>query len=290
MEELNLQTLIREYRQGGQGLDRIFERIATSVYRCPRHYGFDGEDDAAEALCHYRERVCGLAERYVDNGSSFEAYVTTSLRFLARTMRREQRKRREREMVCERSERFGLESRMEAASLPPIFDLVGSDEDCLAHPAREKPSVPELSAFKSRLVYLYLKCAWAADDEKTGRVAAAAGVPVDWLAAAAAQSLRSLEAERARFERLSLRRDRSWARMRLLEGRLRDEVEPAARKRIEDAIVRERLNWDRARQEIRAFKPVVPNSVVARILGIPKGTVDSGLYYLKKREGRRSGL
>ena len=67
-------------------------------------------------------------------------------------------------------------------------------------------------------------------------------------------------------------------------NRLRSEVEDDKRSRLQDSLGRERRCLESARREIRAFRPTVPNSVVARILGVPKGTVDSGLYYLKRRE------
>jgi hypothetical protein len=50
-------------------------------------------------------------------------------------------------------------------------------------------------------------------------------------------------------------------------------------------LERERARCAKAKEELGCLRIVVPNSVVARILGIPKGTVDSGLYYLRKHYG-----
>jgi hypothetical protein len=88
---------------------------------------------------------------------------------------------------------------------------------------------------------------------------------------------------------MSGRRNGSWCRLRFLETRLREELEQPRREKLSSALERERIRFERARSELRSFRPVVPNAVVARILGVPKGTVDSGLYYLKKRAGRIIG-
>ena len=112
---------------------------------------------------------------------------------------------------------------------------------------------------------------------------ASSGVDPAWLGAALVQARRSLESERCRYERMLAWRNGSWCRLRMLETRLRSEVDEERRSEIESGIERERGRLERARTEIAGFKPVVPNSVVARILGVPKGTVDSGLYYLKRR-------
>jgi hypothetical protein len=286
-----MQGLVSAYKDGRIGLDPIYDAIAVFIYAHPERYGFDGEDDAAEALWRYRKRIRGFAEHYVENGSTFDAYMATSMRFLAKTMRRENRKRRERELVCERFEGWQLELRDEEARFGGIAGLRLGPWSSPAEPPLHRPSSkPEVEAFRNRLVYLYLKCAWQADDERTTRIAASACVPPGWLAAAAAQCLRSLESERLRYERLVLRRDRSWSRVRLLENRLRFEFDASSRGRLLAARDREQGRLDRARTELKAFQPVVSNSVVARVLGVPKGTVDSGLYYLKKHQGGLPGL
>lgn len=280
MDRETMQALVLSYQENGEGLELIFDAMARLLLLEPKRFGFEGEDDAAEALFRYRRRLRSLPARYVDHGSSFEAYVVTSLRYLARTMRREGRRHREREIVCERSEGWELEVRSLSSGIPRLQDAEWT------MPRTRHPSASQRAAFKARLVYLYLKCAWEADDEKTARVASAAEVDSGWLCAAMAQALRSLEPERQRHERLVVRRDRSWGRIRLLEARLRDECDGEAKKRIEGSLERERRCLSRAREELRHFRPIVPNSVVARIIGVPKGTVDSGLYYLKRCEGR----
>jgi len=283
MADLRLHDLVMAYKAGKIDGESVFERIATEVYASPSRFGFDGEDDAADALCRFRRRIRSLPDRYQDMGAPFEAFLVTSLRFLARTMRRERKREREREYVCEVCEGWKAEA-MTADFGDSHEALPGPLPEPPPSSGRNEPTSLELAAFRTRLVFLYLKCAWEADDEKTRRIAVATGVPEDWLAAALAQALRALEAERCRHERLSRRRDRAWSRVCLLENRLRAEVEEEKRSRLQDSLARERRCLESAWRELRAFRPTVPNSIVARILGIPKGTVDSGLYYLKRRE------
>jgi hypothetical protein len=288
MAEESLNSLVSAYKKSGVGRDLILGRIAGKLYREPRRFGFEGEDDASEALYRYRRRILGLADRYVDLGPPFEVYLFSSLRFLARTVRRERKQAREREIVCERSERWDIESRgPSSVPLRPGGD--GPEIEGFSRSPVGGLSGPEAAALKKRIVFLYLKCAWEASDAATDKIAQAAGVPADWLAAASAQSLRFLEPERRRFEGLEARRDRSWARLCLLEERLHDEPEPSRRALLESAVRAERGRFDRACVELKAFRPIVPNSVVARILGVPKGTVDSGLYYLRMRQAGKDG-
>ncbi|HET7839709.1 MAG TPA: hypothetical protein VFL04_08110 [Rectinemataceae bacterium] len=275
-DQSGLQELVVEYRRSGRGKDAIMERIAAQIYADPCRFGFDGEDEAAEALLHYGHRIAALPDRFVDRGLPFEAYLATSLRFLSRTVRRNGRREAERRLVCERA----------LAECPTGEDQGGPDPPSpTALRAAGKMGAGKgkrALAFASRLVFLYLKCAWDADDASTRRVAEAAGVDLAWLSSATAQARRSLEDERARCERMTASRNRSWCRIRVLEARLMEETDLPRRIRLQASLERERSHFERAREELRLFRPVVPNSVVARILDVPKGTVDSGLYYLKK--------
>ncbi|MGO8694312.1 MAG: hypothetical protein ACLQMF_11660 [Rectinemataceae bacterium] len=135
----------------------------------------------------------------------------------------------------------------------------------------------------NRLVFLLLKCVWEANDLDVQRVADAAGVDPSWLGAVAAQARRALNAEFARFERMQSRRNTAWCRIGILQSHIDEEADPTKRQALKLKLGRERDRLDRALGEIRKFKPLVPNSIVARILGVPKGTVDSGIYYLRKQ-------
>lgn len=287
MPEPQLNDLIIAYRASGEGRDLIMERVAALVYGKYRKYGFDDEDDAADALLRYRGRIVKFVDRFEDRGLPFDACLAANLRFLARSVRRDRRRDNERESVCERavfSEQEGDEAEPEL-QLPPRAE-------CDRAPAKRRPRarggrIPrcpaEAAAYSSRLVFLAIKCAWEIEDEGIARVAASAGVGSDWLAAAVEQARRSLQSEHARVERLTQRRNASWTRIRLLEGRIAGEMDPYRRAQTAAAKEREEARYARVKEELGMLRTIVPNSVVARILGIPKGTVDSGLYYLRKR-------
>jgi hypothetical protein len=283
MPETDLNELVSAYRTNGEGRELIMEKVAALVYGAHRRYGFDDEDDAANALLKFHGRIARLVDRFEDRGLPFDAYLATSLRFLAKTARRERRRGAEREGVCER-----------AAFVDAAEDASAVAEGTARAVAGRRPRarggvIPrcqaEAAAYSSRLVFLAIKCAWEIDEEGVSRVAASAGVDGEWLAAAVEQARRSMASERSRVEALTERRNASWTRLRLLELRLAEETDPYKRAKLLSAKGREERRFANVREELGSLRTIVPNSVVARILGVPKGTVDSGLYYLRKRFG-----
>jgi hypothetical protein len=288
MPETQLNDLVAAYRSSGKGRDLIMEKVAALVYDRHRRFGFDDEDDAANALAKYHKRIGRFVDRFEDRGLPFDAYLATNLRFLARTVRRDRRRVFERESVCERASFADEESR--GAEAPELSDegeglRIAAGRRPRARGGRIPRCPAEEAAYSSRLVFLAVKCAWEIDEEGIARVAASAGVGRDWLAAAVEQARRALVSEACRVERLAERRNGSWTRLRLLEARLADETDHYRRARLASAKEREEGRYARAKAELGSLRTIVPNSVVARVLGIPKGTVDSGLYYLRKHYG-----
>jgi len=317
MAERSLHDLVVAYKSGVTEREAcreaIMERVASMIYRSHAAYGFDDEDAAADALLKYRDRLSKLVDRFQDRGLPFDAYLATSLRFLARTVRRDKRRDAERELICERAASDDSPASWQGAgeelmgedfdASPPAFEpgtcpplravsspalARGSSPSASKRRPRAKggclPRAASVAARSSRLVFLAVKCAWELDDESVARIADSAGVSPDWLAQAVGQARRSLEPERSRRERLVERRNSAWCRRRLLESRLEKETDPERRERMAFSLERESRRFRKAVDELAAMRPIVPNSVVARILGVPKGTVDSGLYYLRRRQ------
>jgi hypothetical protein len=296
MREKQLHDLVTAYKIDGKGREIILEKVADLVYSYYEKFGFDDEDDAATALFKYRNRIARLVDRFEDRGLPFDAYLAASLRYLAKTVRRERKMERDRELVCERAAdtRFGQDFpneslRAGSCARTEIMPAFGERGQGKRRPRARggflRYGASEAAAYSSRLVYLAVKCAWEMDEECVRRVAASAGVDCEWLAAAVEQARRSLEAERSRVGLLEERRNASWCRQRLLEARIAAEPEPYRHSRLETSLAREKGRYARVREELDNQRILVPNSVVARILGVPKGTVDSGLYYLRKHFG-----
>ena len=106
----SLNELVADYKQYGGDRSAIVEEIAQRVYREPRRYGFHGLEEAADAVYQFRARLEKMIDRYVDMGPPFEAYLSRSLSYMAKSIHRQQQECRLRFSVCERSERLSFET------------------------------------------------------------------------------------------------------------------------------------------------------------------------------------
>ena len=78
-------------------------------------------------------------------------------------------------------------------------------------------------------------------------------------------------------------RDSSWVRLRILERRLAREEDPCLQAIFRERIERERDRFRRRLEETRRMRLTISNKAVAEVLGVPKGTVDAGMYKIAKR-------
>ena len=70
-----------------------FHRLTRKVFENPDRYGFESEDEAAEAFLSYKRRLRSIIVKGETLGAKKEAYLETCLRYLARTIRRDRHRR-----------------------------------------------------------------------------------------------------------------------------------------------------------------------------------------------------
>lgn len=271
MENGELEALVSE-AGGTRETKRIMESIAKAVYAQPRHYGFKDEDEVGEAFCAYWPRICGLVERYADRGASFNAYLTSSLRYLALSIRRD------------RAKRFYKESAFiaDSPSMAPAYE--GEHALMPGSLSGVGKSARTLCAYKERVRYLCVKCAASFDEIQLSAMAKS----IDSDSASllhAYERLRICLQEREAYQNAKrISRNAAWLRMGANQLRLQGEYDPERRRFLQERIERDRRIYTRAIYALNRMRRQGSNLFVAKLLGVPKGTVDAGLYRLMHRE------
>lgn len=295
MPKISLHELALSARDGHEDQKKQYMvGVAEAVYQCPRHYGFRNADEVGEAFCHYWTRIETFPEHYNNSGTPFEAYLTSSLRYIALSIRRTLAKEFDKQAVCfeegfrdylsehSRTSRFQYESKYE-----------GEDNWChcktngytnvrlkLPDPADERIIA---RAFRTRLIFLCIKCAYLLDDSRIIELSKLSGVsPVvmmRWVhIARMGQGQRCIRTTSRRRGR-----DSAWMRIGVNRRRLGREVDPEKRQLLKSRIEKDHGVYTRACQVIQNSRTMVPNKQVADILGVSKSTVDSGLARILRK-------
>lgn len=291
MVKSSLHELAQFAREGqSDQRKRYMVGVAEAVYQNPRHFGFRNPDEVGEAFCHYWSRIEAFPERYIDTGTTFEAYLTSSLRYIAMSIRRTLAKEYDKQAVCFEEQYREYPS---AYTTDSWSRHEHGDSCCLCETAsysNTRGRLPDdrderifAKAFRTRLIYLCIKCAYLLDDSRLSELSKLSGVhPVvmmRWIHSARIDQLqRSIRTTSRRRGR-----DSAWVRIGINRRRLAREVDPDKRRMLKSRIDKDHGVYTRACLVIHNSRTMLPNRQVAEILGVSKSTVDSGVARILRK-------
>jgi DNA-directed RNA polymerase specialized sigma24 family protein len=235
--------------------------------------GWD-EDACGDFYLFVHPRLIRLLDRFRDQGKPFESYLCAVLNWQLRNFARDRRRGQTNWNVSLRLEDKEEEEEEEAQVQPDP-------------PMRLSPAVTSVvrsQADRRNFLFLVLKCCRTLDPDSAQALAPLTGVPAGRLLSLAV-TLHGMRASReARLETFRCRRNKAYALIRVLETELMSchgetERVPALQARLVRA--RRRMHSAMTRMARVGLSPT--NREIGAVLGVPKGTVDSGLYWLKRK-------
>jgi len=273
----NLTEKVLQYQRTRQGLREIVNEIAPRVYQFPRRtMGWD-EDACGEFYVFIHPRLIRLLDRFRDQGKPFESYLWSVLNWQLRNFARD-RNRNER--------RWKVSLRVEPGATVSLDDRPGFTDGPEAQALSASAVFGRYvrsEADRRNFLFLALKCSRLIDPENAPALARVAGVTAETLMGLVA-ALRDMRGAReSRHEMFRGRRNKAYASIRLMEAELQGEADPEKRTSAEEALARMRRRMSGAMQRMSRVGLAPTNLEISKVLGVPKGTVDSGLYWLKRK-------
>ncbi|WP_319417430.1 hypothetical protein [Marispirochaeta aestuarii] len=274
-----LTPIILAYQEGRVSRTRVINQISIFSYNFLHNKFKEEADTASEIFCEIYRRIPKMIDSFVYRGSPFEVYLHMSIRRATCTYFYNSKRQQTLRNYSEKMYFDGLE--------PEDVDKLPSDSDTAIDPEyREYFSFDDkrkiqLEYLRRRLLCLVCKNAWFCSPAHIRKTAEATGVSYNWLYEKIEHLRDSMHARSRRHLRLSLLRKENMARAHMYQN-AGDNC----------FVTEERQQYHRryhaARRRMRALTkelhnvPMAPtHSEIARVLSIPKGSVDSGLHYLR---------
>jgi DNA-directed RNA polymerase specialized sigma24 family protein len=278
MAELNEQVL--RFQATGQGLEELLSLLSARVYAYPRLRGSRSEDDAGEFYLLCYPRLVRTLRRFREQGKPFEWYLQSVLRWQYLAYVRA-RRRRERQWTSGSLAAFWEPPTLqeEAAPEPPGMRCRAAGLFRL-----EDGSGAVRRGDRTRLLAWALKQVRTLSAAELRELAELAGVSPELLEQAGARLRQTLLPHERRLELLAARRTRAFAALCLLEQELGREAEPGRREALELRVRKARRALCRSQRRIAAVRLAPSNREIAAALGLPKGTIDTALYSLRRRQ------
>ncbi|MDR1420033.1 MAG: hypothetical protein LBI86_06640 [Treponema sp.] len=286
MQEPTLNDLYGSYTSNRldkrQFEEALFKNIMRNYGRFfPYHWH---QEDRTDYLCWLYPRISRAIDHYRDTGSSFEAYMGAMLRWSVREWKSHGQDFRMQDYAAWMGLTADCEEPQWAAS-QPLEEEVHSCEPGYPDPDRKK--VPKITNPRQVLI-LMLKTYYCVSDDFLERAAPLVGVKKEDLGnMVEALRKRRLEREdeiRRLREHISGQLYRCIAYERKMLALIEDRT---AYTRARDRLGKARERLKSMRERLSHVRLEATNLQVSEVLGVPKGTIDSSLYALWNRMGRK---
>jgi DNA-directed RNA polymerase specialized sigma24 family protein len=243
------------------------------VYWYPRHkLGWD-EDACGDFYAHFQARLFRMLSRFKEQGKPFESYLCSVLSWELKNFARDRRKADRSWNTALRleypEEQAGIEMEWEEARPDPLDERVAA----LFHNGADRRN----------LLSLCLKNLRHMTPERLSGLAALMQVADDTLDGYVTALRARMEPREKRLEAFRIRRNSAYSHAQLLEEELLEEADPGRRGKIHERLAKAQKRMRTAMQRMSRIMLNPTNREIAEVLGVPKGTVDSGLFWLKKK-------
>lgn len=260
---------VLRYQDTGSGYSEVANRISLLVYHYPGRIHILTEEDKSEFYLSFYNRIEGMINNFSYKGIPFETLLNQTLKWHIKTYLT--KKKNDQKLIAVNIQEEELKIR-----------------DLLTYSTEE--TIPEIlkiqfrnKASKKRLLYLVLMDSPNITDHELSVFSRLTDYEYDWLLYL--KDSLNLQVFK-RNERLNmLREKRNNAYMKLLykQNRFSEESDPEKKIQLGEQIKRLRKRLEDARYEISRVPCRPTHNEIAELLKIPKGTVDSGLYYFRKK-------
>jgi len=276
----------------GEGRRALLDELATYTYHYPlRKLPTLDEDAPGEFYLFCHDKLQQLIVRFRDRGKPFEHYLNSVLSWQLRSFLA---KRRNSEHAWQTALRSGLWDEPEATAPAPARPPAArrppriTESNVTAFPGagpRGAPASPAAASetARRRLLYGVLKTGHRMQEPQLAAAAETLRCELPRLQFLIEQLRRGRAGAHRRMELLRGRRNRAFAQLQLWSATAHQEVDAARRARATRRAARHRRTVDSAQAELSRVRVAPSNLEIAALLGIPKGTVDTGLYWLRRQ-------
>ncbi len=257
------------YQVSGEGYQEIMEQVILRVYELPKFQLRGSREDISAFCISFIPKIPRLIRQFRYTGRSFECYLAKSVNLQIKSFLRQQYRQSHQSKAV--VHHYKLQHELDqyvSDSIPAV---------------RSAGTLQRPPCTNQRLLILVLVKALTLPPSLYGEIARSTGLPEDRVSELMLEVRLREDQRLQRFSYLKRMRDEYYSRLLSMQYQLRETVCDLQRQKLEERQQKLSRKLLRSRERIREFPVNVPHRVVASILDIPKGTVDSSIYYLKRQ-------
>ena len=269
--------LVLAHQQLGKFKDILHREIHTIIYDYPRRNYSLPEEDWCEFMLSLQKRIDSLISGFEYRGYSFIAYLNRTLSWQVKSYWCTRKKKQNREWIMERESALRYEEVQEEPR--ELYSL----KEKVLQLVRIKGDTPtRRRVLRLRLLILLLKNIQFLEEQEFLDCAGDLRFDPREASLWRVSLMNSIQERMGRRNLLVERRNHLYHKITYCEKMKKDIYNDYERALLDERIGRFRRRHCRINEEIRRMSLVPSNREISTLLNIPKGSVDSGLFYLKE--------
>ena len=286
MKNEDLKTMLIFYRNGALPKKKIIEAISLFVYKFPlRKYRWK-EDDCSDFFSYFFPKINKIIDSFKITEVPFEAYLVKTLKLQIKTfalkktitdINRKILKNRE-FWSYDDNEAYCAESSMDLYEKDPQPTYTFIKNIFSNNKIKRRNSDKTL---KKRILLLILKNINNIRETEIPAIAEILNCDKEWLYDTFSKINQKIENKIKRKKLFEERRNRHFCRLYYFHERLSDSEIAEERKEYSLVITKTKLYISKLTKKIDMISTEPTHKDIAEIMNIPKGSVDSGLFYFK---------
>ncbi len=287
MREHDFTALLISYRNGSTDKKELVEAISMFVYKFPMRVYKWKEDDCSDFFSYFFPKISKMIETFEIRDIPFEAYLVKTLKLQIKTFAAKKTAYEISMRILRNKEFWEHENQGDSPFCSESgTEYKGSESgiisgflsDILSH---SKPGITRDSTLKKRMLMLTLKNMQAVQESEIAAVSAILDCDSKWLLSAI-ESLNNMRMEKTgRRKMLDERRNRHFCRLCMLHENFCMAASLEEKEKLYSDIARAKSSIDKIARKIDMIPTGPTHQDIAEVMNIPKGSVDSGLFYLK---------
>lgn len=275
-------SLIINWKKTGSGYRELIKEASGVIIQYPqKKYNWD-YDSCVDFYLDFYPKLTRLINSFEYKGISFNAILRNTIKWQLCSYYRK-RQRRGRIDYCLRYHcMIEAEAVADSVSAMPVLHELKLTKKAAELLEIDSAGRVKRKGLRRQLIMLALKSAYFLDDTYMNKIAQLSGCSCEWLS----ESIRKLRQanihRRDRYERYNIRISKAYINL----CRIHKELENCSLPFEKNQLLLQRDHYSiRLKRAGAARSRVVlspTNREIAGIMELPKGSVDSGLYFLKK--------
>jgi hypothetical protein len=288
-ENINLSSLIAAYKNSSLSKEKIISAVSLFVYNFPSRNCNWSADECGDFFIFFFPRLNNIIEFFEFTNIPFEAYLVKTIKFQIKTFLRKRRLRslelkvfKNKEfwnystpddesdpLSCLETEETYLRTNITSSFIKKIF----SPEN-LKHITKSK-------SVKKRILMFVLKHIKEVRETEIPFIADSLGCERDWFLKAFYTLTENIARKEGRKILCEERRNKYFCKLYLTHERYAFSKDEKMREKYKVSINTIKTRIIGISKTIDSIIVEPTHDDIAYIMGVPKGTVDSGLFYLK---------